>query len=47
MSRETLELLAWLVQQQRIDVGAPDAREVAGRLFKALDEIGAALAATA
>lgn len=44
MTRETLEWLAWLVQRQVVEVGAPDAREQAGHAFTALDEIGAALA---
>ena len=45
MSRETLEWLAWLIQQQSIALGDPNARAVAEIAFRALDEIGAALAA--
>ena len=44
MTRETLTWLAWLVQRQAIEVGAPDAREQCRRAFAALDEIGAILA---
>ena len=44
MTRETLEWLAWLVQQQTIALGSPDARDQCARAFAALDEIGAALA---
>lgn len=44
MTRETLAWLAWLVQRQVIEVGAPDAREQCQRAFSALDEIGATLA---
>jgi len=40
MTRETLEWLAWLVQQQTVQLGAPDAREQTARAFKALDELG-------
>jgi hypothetical protein len=43
MTRETLEWLAWLVSQQTVQLGAPDAREQTARAFAALDEIGAAL----
>lgn len=43
MTRETLEWLAWLVQRQVIEVGAPDAREQAAHAFAALDEIVRAL----
>lgn len=45
MTRGTLEFLAWLVQQQTVSLGAPDAREITTRAFTALDEIGAALEA--
>lgn len=45
MSRETLEWLAWLIQQQSIPLGDPNARATAAQAFRALDEIGAALAA--
>ena len=44
MTRETLEWLAWLIGQQTIALGQPDAREQCSRAFMALDEIGAALA---
>ena len=44
MTRGTLEWLAWLVQQQTIALGSPDARDQCARAFAALDEIGAALA---
>jgi len=44
MTRETLDWLAWLVGQQTIHIGSPDARDQAERAFRALDEIGAALA---
>ena len=40
MSRETLEWMAWLIQQQTISIGAPDARAQAAAAFRALDEIG-------
>lgn len=43
MTRETLEWLAWLVSQQTVQLGAPDAREQAAHAFQALDEIGHAL----
>ena len=45
MSRDTLLWLAWLIQQQAVSLGQPDAREQCARAFAALDEIGAALAA--
>ena len=45
MTRETLEWLAWLVQRQTVALGSPDARDQCARAFRALDEIGAALAA--
>ena len=45
MTRETLEWLAWLIGQQTIALGSPDARDQCSRAFAALDEIGAALAA--
>ena len=45
MSRETLEWLAWLIQQQSVALGDPGARTTAAAAFRALDEIGAALAA--
>ena len=44
MTRETLEWLAWLIGQQTIALGSPDARDQCARAFAALDEIGAALA---
>ena len=44
MTRETLEWLAWLIQQQTIAIGVPDARAQAAAAFRALDEIGATLA---
>ena len=44
MTRETLEWLAWLIGQQTIALGQPDARDQCARAFMALDEIGAALA---
>ena len=44
MTRETLEWLAWLIGQQTIALGSPDARDQCSRAFAALDEIGAALA---
>ena len=44
MTRETLEWLAWLIGQQTIALGQPDARDQCTRAFRALDEIGAALA---
>jgi hypothetical protein len=44
MTRDTLEFLAWLVQQQTVQLGAPDARDITARAFTALDEIGTALA---
>ena len=43
--REALEWLAWLIGQQTIALGSPDARDQCSRAFAALDEIGAALAA--
>lgn len=43
MTRETLSFLLWLVQQQTIAIGAPDARDTTARCFAALDELGAAL----
>lgn len=45
MSRDTLLWLAWLIQQQAVSLGQPDAREQCARAFAALDEIGAALTA--
>jgi hypothetical protein len=45
MSRDTLEWLAWLIQQQTVHLGDPNARAIAAQAFRALDEIGAALAA--
>ena len=44
MTRETLEWLAWLIGQQTIALGQPDARDQCARAFRSLDEIGAALA---
>ena len=44
MTRETLEWLAWLVQQQTVALGSPDARDQCTRAFRALDEIGTELA---
>ena len=44
MSRETLEWLAWLIQQQSLPLGDPNARATATIAFRALDEIGQALA---
>jgi len=44
MTRDTLEWLAWLVQRQTIEVGAPDARQQADHAFRALDELGQQLA---
>lgn len=46
MSRETLEWLAWLIQQQTIHLGDPAARDITARAFTALDEIAAALASS-
>ena len=43
MTRETLEWLAWLVQQQAVQIGVPGAREQCERAFHALDEIAAEL----
>lgn len=45
MTRGTLEWLAWLIQQQTVSLGTPDARDTIAQAFRALDEIGAALAA--
>lgn len=45
MTRDTLEWVAWLIQQQSIPLGDPNARATAEIAFRALDEIGAALAA--
>ena len=43
MSRETLEFLSWLLSQQSVSAGAPDARHIAERLFTAQDEVAAEL----
>lgn len=45
MSRETLQWLAWLIQQQSVQLGAVDARDQCAHAFRALDEIVAALGA--
>lgn len=44
MSRDTLEWLAWLIQQQMVRIGDLDARTQAAAAFRALDEVGQELA---
>lgn len=46
MTRETLQWLHWLVSQQSVQVGAPDAQQQAQAAWRALTEITAALEET-
>ena len=44
MTRQTVEWLLWLVGQQSVQLGAPDARAHAEAAWRALGELESALA---